>query len=523
MCESTIGEADTFAFFRFLFSVALLLFIGKLYQKSQLLSGKFPLPLYFPKIGMYDAGMPKESSIFICQQCGYESPKWMGQCPQCSNWNSFEETVSVSRTNAKGKGSSSSFSPQILRFSDVKNYDKELRRLDTKMVEFDRVLGGGIVLGSVVLIGGEPGIGKSTLLTHLSLNILMNEAIHVDSKKQKVEQDASKQTVLYCAGEESPEQISLRIQRMSAASSVVDWKQNLLFLTSTDVDEIVAAIENEKPTLVIVDSIQTLSTQDLTGATGSIGQLKECTDRLIRIAKKTGVPIFLVGHVTKEGTIAGPKVLEHMVDSVLELSGERTGQYRMLRAIKNRFGATDEVGIFVHSDAGLEEVSNPSAAFLEESVQGVPGSALVSVVEGTRPILIEVQALVVRSQLPVPRRVARGLSISKLQVIVAVLEKYARLPLGTCDVFVNIAGGMTITEPAADLGIAVAIASSYQGKASPKGTVYIGEVGLLGEIRKVRFVEKRTKEAKRLGFSSVIDSREGNVRSLLAGLFPSSS
>ncbi len=446
--------------------------------------------------------MAKSSSVFICQNCAYESPKWLGQCPECGTWNSFEETAKQNTKIQSASGrtkNNTSQSASILRFSDVKEYDANLNRISTGMEEFDRVLGGGIVFGSVVLIGGEPGIGKSTLLTHLTLNVLNRE---------------DKQSVLYIAGEESPEQISLRVQRMQdpltsplgKGGNAEGWKENLLFLTSTDVDEITATIEREKPTLVIVDSIQTLSTNDLSGATGSIGQLKESTDRLTRCAKQTNIPIFLVGHVTKEGTIAGPKVLEHMVDSVLELSGERTGQYRILRAIKNRFGATDEVGIFVHTDNGLEEVTNPSASFLEERVEGAAGSALVSIVEGTRPILIEVQALVVRSELPVPRRVARGIPVPKLQVIGAVLEKFCRLPLGECDIFVNVAGGMTINEPAADLGIAVAIASSYHNKAVGKGIVYVGEVGLLGEIRKVKLLEKRIKESKRLGFTSIISA-----------------
>lgn len=443
--------------------------------------------------------MAKATSVFTCQNCGFESPKWAGQCPECGSWNTFVEGL---RSKAEGKGSSQSrVSPQVLKFSQVRDFDKELERLPTGMEEFDRVLGGGIVFGSVVLIGGEPGIGKSTLLTHLTINMLINRDIKSNSK-------GGEKRVLYVAGEESPEQISLRIQRMQTIDhrqkTTESWRDNLLFLTSTDVDDITASIDQEKPDLVIVDSIQTLSTEDLSGATGSVGQLKECTDRLTRIAKALSIPIFLVGHVTKEGSIAGPKVLEHMVDSVLELSGERTGQYRLLRAVKNRFGATDEVGIFVHTDAGMEEVTNPSATFLEERVAGAPGSALVSVIEGTRPILIEVQALVVRSELPVPRRVARGIQLPKLQVIVAVLEKFCGLPLGQCDVFVNVAGGMSITEPAADLGVAVALASSYHNTASATDTVYVGEVGLLGEVRKVKLLEKRIKECKRLGFASVI-------------------
>lgn len=466
--------------------------------------------------------MAKSSSVFICQNCAYESPKWLGQCPECGKWNCLEETIPQQTAHSKQRtGGNHSNSAQVLRFSNVQEYDAMLYRISTGMEEFDRVLGGGVVFGSVVLIGGEPGIGKSTLLTRLTLNILMNNRIKNDELSIKNEESK----VLYVAGEESPEQISLRIQRMQTTDNRVqtteNWKENLLFLTSTDVDEITATIEREKPTLVIVDSIQTLSTGDLSGATGSIGQLKESTDRLTRCAKQHNIPVFLVGHVTKEGSIAGPKVLEHMVDSVLELSGERTGQYRILRAIKNRFGATDEVGIFVHTDAGLEEVTNPSASFLEERVEGAAGSALVSVVEGTRPILIEVQALVVRSELPVPRRVARGIPVPKLQVIGAVLEKYCHLPLATCDVFVNIAGGMTITEPAADLGIALAIASSYHNRPVGKGCVYVGEVGLLGEIRKVKLLEKRIKESKRLGFRSVISAESAKtIQEVISTLSP---
>jgi DNA repair protein RadA/Sms len=364
------------------------------------------------------------------------------------------------------------------------------------MGEFDRVLGGGIVYGSVVLIGGEPGIGKSTLLTHLVMNLA----------KQ------SEKRILYVAGEESPEQIHIRIERMSGLgdkeTSRLDWKESIIFCTSTDVDEVISAIEQEKPALVIIDSIQSMSTNDLSGATGSIGQLKECTERLTRVVKAMRIPTFLVGHVTKDGTIAGPKVLEHIVDAVLELSGERTGAFRLLRAIKNRFGATDEVGVFQVVEAGLMEVSNPSQVFLEERLPGVAGSCLTCVMEGTRPILVEIQALVVPSQLAMPRRVARGISLPRLQLLAAVLQKHCNLPLGTADIFVNVAGGFTITEPAADLAVAVAIMSSQKNLATKKNTVCIGEVGLLGEVRKVSLLEKRLKESKRLGFTRVVSAAE---------------
>jgi DNA repair protein RadA/Sms len=401
----------------------------------------------------------------------------------------MEEQVKAVAT--KGRSSASPrATAQTINLSQVRSYDNALKRVSSGMSEFDRVLGGGIVYGSVVLIGGEPGIGKSTLLTHLFLNLAQNQ---------------SGQSILYIAGEESPEQILLRVDRMSGNHSG-KWKEAVNFSPSTDVDEICNLIEQEKPSLLIVDSIQSLSTGDLSGATGSIGQLKECTERITRIVKRYHIPTFLVGHVTKDGAIAGPKVLEHIVDAVLELSGERTGAFRLLRAIKNRFGATDEVGVFQVVDTGLAEVSNPSQVFLEEKLDGVPGSCLTCVMEGTRPILVEIQALVVPSQLAMPRRVARGISLPRLQLLAAVLQKHCNLPLGTADIFVNVAGGFTITEPAADLAVAIAIASSQKNLATKKSVVCIGELGLLGEVRKVGLIEKRINESKRLGFKTAISS-----------------
>lgn len=403
----------------------------------------------------------------------------------------MEEQVKATAT--KGRSPSSvRAKAQTINLSQVRSYDNALKRVSSGMSEFDRVLGGGIVYGSVVLIGGEPGIGKSTLLTHLFLN-LANEKLD--------------QSILYIAGEESPEQILLRVDRMSGSHSG-KWKEAVNFSPSTDVDEICSLIEQEKPSLLIVDSIQSLSTGDLSGTTGSIGQLKECTERITRIVKHYHIPTFLVGHVTKEGAIAGPKVLEHIVDAVLELSGERTGAFRLLRAIKNRFGATDEVGVFQVVDTGLAEVSNPSQVFLEEKLDGVPGSCLTCVMEGTRPILVEIQALVVPSQLAMPRRVARGISLPRLQLLAAVLQKHCNLPLGTADIFVNVAGGFTITEPAADLAVAVAIASSQKNLATKKGVVCIGELGLLGEVRKVGLIERRFNESRRLGFKNAVSSAE---------------
>ncbi len=418
-----------------------------------------------------------------------------------------EQVKQVVNTKSLGPKGRSSPSAQTIKLSQVKSYEHALKRLSTGMEEFDRVLGGGIVFGSMVLIGGEPGIGKSTLLTHLVLNL---------AQKGTVER------ILYVAGEESPEQILLRIERMlpPRLKKESSWKETITFCPSTDVDEICSLVVDTTPTLLIIDSIQSLSTNDLTGSTGSIGQLKECTERLTRVAKANRIPTFLVGHVTKEGTIAGPKVLEHIVDAVLELSGERTGAFRLLRAIKNRFGATDEVGVFQVVESGLAEVSNPSQVFLEERLDGVAGSCLTCVMEGTRPILVEIQALVVTSQLAMPRRVARGISLPRLQLLAAVLQKHCNVPLGTCDIFVNVAGGFTITEPAADLAVAVAIASSQKNIPTKKSVVCIGEVGLLGEVRKVSLLERRVNESKRLGFTKTISAHESTtLRSALTTLF----
>jgi len=419
-----------------------------------------------------------------------------------------EQVKQVSTGASKSQGAARHMqSAPTIQLSQVKSYEHALQRMPTGMEEFDRVLGGGIVFGSIVLIGGEPGIGKSTLLTHLVLNLA---------------QSGTAKRILYVAGEESPEQILLRIERMVPPQSKKDaaWRESITFCPSTDVDEICSLVIDTKPSLLIIDSIQSLSTNDLSGATGSIGQLKECTERLTRVAKANHIPTFLVGHVTKEGTIAGPKVLEHIVDAVLELSGERTGAFRLLRAIKNRFGATDEVGVFQVVEAGLAEVSNPSQVFLEERLDGVAGSCLTCVMEGTRPILVEIQALVVPSQLAMPRRVARGISLPRLQLLAAVLQKHCGVPLGTCDIFVNVAGGFTITEPAADLAVAVAIASSQKDIPTKKSVVCIGEVGLLGEVRKVSLLERRVSESKRLGFAKTISAHESTtLRGALQLLF----
>lgn len=418
--------------------------------------------------------MAKTSSVFVCQQCGYQSPSLLGRCPECGNWNTLVEQVTPNFSN---KGNKKHLSiPKIIKLADIDR--KSYERISTKINEFDRVLGSGVVLGSVVLVAGDPGIGKSTLLSHLAINI---------------------PGTLYVAGEESPQQIRLRIERLNQ-------KADLSFIAETDVDAIILGIKEHKPKLVIIDSIQTLETTDLTAAPGSVSQVRESAHRLQKIAKQLHIPIFLVGHVTKEGTIAGPKTLEHLVDVVLSLEGDSNGNFRVLRANKNRFGPIDEVGIFEMDGAGLKEVKNPSEIFLEERVEA-PGSTITVLLTGLRPILVEIQALATKTNSPIPRRVGTGIDNNRLQLLVAVLQKRLRLPLWDQDIFVNVAGGIKITEPAADLAICAAIISSFKDKSLSKNAVFIGEVGLLGEVRNVRNLEKRINEAKKLGFEKVFSSK----------------
>lgn len=467
--------------------------------------------------------MAKSSTIFVCQNCGQTYPRWQGRCDACGEWNTLVEEAKPQPTkkglSAARELNSLDLAEKVVSLPEVKPLSGLKQRLSTGIGEFDRVLGGGLVPGSVILIGGEPGIGKSTLLTQVVVKLSSHEDEGATSSKRgkgsETKSTENPKTILYVAGEESPSQISLRINRFlenehnlekpaSETARVLFSGEGLLFATTTDAHEIVALMRQHQPDLVVIDSIQTITTEELTGAAGSVGQVRETADTLTTMAKALHIPMFLVGHVTKEGTIAGPKVLEHIVDAVLELSGERTGALRILRTLKNRFGATDEVGVFRVADFGLEEVSNPSALFLEHAEQAVPGSATVCVMEGTRPLLAEVQALVVNSQLAMPRRVGRGVELSRIQVLSAVLQKHARLPLGAADIFLSVAGGFSIKEPAVDLGLAVAMASSLKNKPLPKKTVFIGEVGLLGEIRAVSYLERREKEAKRLGFTNII-------------------
>jgi len=416
--------------------------------------------------------MKRKTVLFVCQQCGAKTPKWVGKCPECGGWNTMVETAEEVKSQKSKVKSQGLVKPQKL--SEIKLSKKP--RVSSGIGELDRVLGGGIVPGSVVLLAGEPGIGKSTLLLEL----------------------VAKTGGLYVSGEESLQQIKLRAERLGVKSD------DILFLAETNVDVIVATIKQLSSKIVVVDSIQTLYTEELSGMAGSVGQVRECANCLLKVAKSNGIPVFLIGHITKEGAIAGPKVLEHMVDTVLYIEGERYGSARMLRATKNRFGPTDEVGVFQMTDKGMEEVTNPSALFLAQKAGKTPGSVVVATLEGTRPLLVEIQALVVSTQLAVPRRISQGVDYSRLQMIVAVLTKMLRLPLGGFDIYVNVTGGLKIEEPAADLGIALAIYSSFKNIALPPKTVCFGELGLLGEIREINQSEKRKKEARRLGFVNII-------------------
>lgn len=426
----------------------------------------------------------KLRSSYVCQQCSYESPSWYGKCPNCDTWNSLIETVKdVSAGGGKSRTMTSSPGAAPLKLSDVRHIEKN--RMKSGLIEFDRVMGGGIVPGSVTLLAGDPGIGKSTLLLHVLGSC----------------------GGLYVSGEESAEQVKLRAKRLGVEGA------NISILPETNVEHIVSALHAlPEKQLVIVDSIQTLSSSELDGMAGSVGQIRHSAELLIAAAKSKGIPIIIVGHVTKEGAIAGPKVLEHMVDTVLYLEGERFANARILRTLKNRFGAVEEVGIFEMVGEGLKEVSNPSALFLQDRVKNVPGSMVTVILEGTRPMLVEIQALVVPTQLAMPRRVASGVDYNRLQLLVAIISKLLNIPLGGFDIFVNVSGGLKVNEPAADLAIALSILSSFKNKALDPTAVSFGEIGLLGEVRRVGSEERREKEAKRLGFPVVYSP--GRIKNL---------
>ncbi|MBN1263548.1 MAG: DNA repair protein RadA [Candidatus Pacebacteria bacterium] len=450
----------------------------------------------------------KEKSVFVCQSCGNDTPKWAGKCPFCGEWNTLVETsVAVGRGKAKRERKKTKNKPQKL--SEVKN--TAFSRIKTGLGELDRVLGGGLVPGSVILLAGEPGIGKSTLVLQLAEALAGKSNQDDPGLKNQTVRD--RKTVLYVSGEESLAQIKIRADRLELKTD------KGLYLSETDVEMIGEQIRTFKPEVAIIDSIQTLSTDDLAAAAGSVSQIRETAARLIRMAKDLSVSVILIGHVTKEGVIAGPKILEHMVDAVITLEGEKFANFRVLRATKNRFGATSEVGIFEMTDRGMIEVSNPSKVMIEDRVRRTPGSVIVPAIEGTRPVLVEVQALVVNTNLPVPRRVARGVDFGRLQLITAVLSKTLGLRLGNYDILVNVAGGIKIQDPGADLGVALAIYSSLKNKNLPAKTAVFGELGLLGELRPVYQAQQRIKEAQRLGFNQIISSEKfSSIKAVVASL-----
>ena len=427
--------------------------------------------------------MARVKSVFVCQHCGYESPKWMGRCPGCGEWNTMVEEV-LSKTDrrlshAGGEGNKPVAMDQI-------DLSKETRN-STGMQELDRVLGGGIVRGSLVLVGGDPGIGKSTLLLQLAGNI------------------SPRQRVLYVSGEESVKQVKIRGERLGISSG------NILILGETDIDIILDQVKRITPDMIIVDSIQTVYTPEISSAPGSVSQVREVTARLLQTAKAMAIPTFIIGHVTKQGAIAGPRVLEHMVDTVLYFEGERYHSYRVIRSVKNRFGSTNEIGVFEMKDKGLVEVPNPSEFMLEGRPAGVPGTVVVCSMEGTRPMLVELQALVSLSNLGMPRRMATGIDYNRLSMLMAVMEKRLGMQLQGQDAFVNVVGGLKIDEPAVDLGIVVAVASSFRNTPVDKTAVVIGEVGLTGEVRAVNSIDRRVAEAAKLGFGHCIIPRD-NMR-----------
>jgi DNA repair protein RadA/Sms len=419
----------------------------------------------------------KVKTSFICQQCGVSSHAYLGRCPGCGAWNSMIETIEERPQPARVASRRPAELPQPLTALGA----TAIERIPVPISELDRVLGGGLVPGTLVLIGGDPGIGKSTLVLQAAAALAEVNG-----------------PVLYVSAEESAQQIRLRADRLGIHSG------NVLVLSGTDLDEILASANAVAPSLLIVDSIQTVSVDEITSAAGSVSQVRECTARLMQWGKSRDVPIFIIGHVTKEGAIAGPRVLEHMVDAVLYLEGERHGHFRVLRAVKNRFGSTDEVGVFEMAESGLREVRNPSEAFLEERNGNAAGSSVAVTVEGTRPILVEVQALTTPSAFGLPRRSANGLDTGRLQLLVAVLQKRVGLGLGGQDIYANVVGGMRIGEPAADLSIALAIASSFRDRPIDSRLVAVGEIGLSGELRSVAQIERRLGEARRLGFDKAV-------------------
>jgi DNA repair protein RadA/Sms len=424
----------------------------------------------------------KQKSLYVCQQCGYESPKWLGKCPECEQWSTFQEEirhevkkgVAISKTEAEA-------SPLLSGENEV------LPRISTGIRELDRTLGGGIIPGVVVMIGGDPGIGKSTLML------------------QMLDKIDSKEDLLYISGEESKSQVNLRANRLGLS------RQNILFSVETSLQRLLTLLEQNKPAAVVIDSIQTLNSEEIDSIPGNVSQLRTCTAALMRFAKEVSVPVFLIGHVTKEGSIAGPRVLEHMVDTVLYFEGDQQYDYRILRSTKNRFGPVNEIGLFQMTREGLQGVANPSEVFLSSGESKSSGNAVVAIMEGNRPFLVQVQALVTKTQFGMPQRTASGIDHRRMNLLLAVLEKRYRKPFGFHDVFIKIAGGLRIDEPAADLGVCMALVSSLEDRILPEKSIYIGEVGLGGEIRGVNRIDERINEALKLGFEKVYIPRRLKV------------
>lgn len=452
--------------------------------------------------------MAKAKSVFVCSECGYEAPKWMGKCPSCGSWNTFYEEK-LEATSSSGNVVKLRKSEKPRKLNSVEGRDEI--RTKTGYEEVDRVLGGGLVKGSLVLLGGEPGIGKSTLILQLcnklagsynksdsNGNRIVKSDNKLASEGDKTAGDENRGIVLYVSGEESAEQVKLRADRLNIDND------NIMFLGETDIDAIETQILDIKPKLVIIDSIQTMFSNEITSAPGTVSQVREITARIMKCCKQNQITTIIIGHVTKDGNIAGPRILEHMVDTVLYLEGERYFSYRILRSVKNRFGSTNEIGMFEMKNEGMCEVTNPSSVLISEDSEEVPGACIVCSLEGTRPLLVELQALTTTSIYGIPKRTGNGIDFNKIALLIAVLEKRARMNLGNQDVYLNVVSGMKINEPAIDLGIAAVIASSFKSVYIPKNTAIIGEVGLTGEIRAVNMIDKRLKEAQRLGIKRII-------------------
>ena len=417
-----------------------------------------------------------KTTVFFCQNCGYESSKWAGQCPSCHEWNTFVEEV----LDKKSKVSSREVSEaRPVALSEISVSDE--KRTSTHIEELDRVLGGGIVSGSLILVGGDPGIGKSTLLLQVARELSRDQI-----------------SLIYVSGEESLKQIGLRAERMG------EFGDSIKLLSETNLDIIKGVLEREKPRVAVIDSIQTMYNEEISGAPGSVSQVRESTAKLMQLAKVTGITIFVVGHVTKEGVVAGPRVLEHMVDTVLYFEGDRHASYRILRGVKNRFGSTDEIGVFEMRKDGLAQVENPSEFMLDGKAKGASGSVVACSIEGTRPILLEIQALVCRSNFGMPRRTAVGCDYNRVNLLMAVIEKRLGLHLSEYDAYINIAGGIRMNEPAIDLGLVLAMVSSYRDHAIGDKVIAFGEVGLSGEVRSVNMADQRIREAQKLGFETII-------------------